>query len=105
MSVEQISRTINVSQRHLSTTFKKSTGVGLRRFITNCRLAMATELLTEGELSIQEISSRCGFYSPYYFSLVYKKYNAVPPSQTIKQFKAEKRNNQLEEKRSEKADN
>ena len=79
--------------------------MGLRRFIINCRLALATELLTKGELSIQEISSRCGFYSPYYFSLVYKKYNAVPPSQTIKQFKAEKRNNQLEEKRSEKADN
>lgn len=98
LSVEQISRAINVSQRHLSMTFKKNTGVGLRRFITNCRLAMATELLTEGELSIQEISSRCGFYSPYYFSLVYKKYNAVPPSQTKKDFKSEKRNNQLEEK-------
>ena len=95
LSVEQIAEAIGISRRHLSTTFKKTTGVELRRFITNCRLAMATELLTKSELSIQEIATQCGFYSPYYFSLVYKKYNAVPPSQTRKDFKEEKQNHDI----------
>lgn len=95
LSVKQIAEAIGVSQRHLSTTFKQTTGVELRRFITNCRLTMATELLTKGELSIQEIATQCGFYSPYYFSLVYKKYNAVPPSQTKKDFKEEKQTHDI----------
>lgn len=95
LNVGQIAKAINVSQRHLSTTFKKSTGVALRHFITNCRIAKATELLVKGKLSIQEIATQCGFYSPYYFSLVYKKYNAVPPSQTKKDFKEEKQNHDV----------
>ena len=45
---------------------------------------MATELLTRGELSIQENFQPMGLLSPYYFSLGYKKYNAVPPLQTKK---------------------
>ncbi|GHV80469.1 hypothetical protein AGMMS49944_22600 [Spirochaetia bacterium] len=45
------------------------------------KINKAKELLTEGTLSIKEISYKLAFDSPYYFSRLFKKKTGAAPSQ------------------------
>lgn len=91
LTVLRVSREIGIAPKYLSRIFKQEAGVDLGHYITNRRLSAATELMQTCNYSIQEIATMCGFMSPYYFSQVYKKYNSIPPSAAMKQYKAQKR--------------
>ena len=91
LTVLRVSREIGIAPKYLSRIFKQEAGVDLGHYITNRRLSAATELMQTCNYSIQEISTVCGFMSPYYFSQVYKKYNNIPPSTAMKQYKTQKR--------------
>ena len=43
-------------------------------------MALARQLLNKTDDSIDEISNRCGFNSPNYFSMVFKKYMGQTPT-------------------------
>ena len=72
-----VSKAIVIAPKYLSRIFKQQTGTDLGRYITNRRLSAATELMQKCEYSLAEISRMCGFASPYYFSVVFKKYNKI----------------------------
>ena len=83
-----VSKAIGIAPKYLSRIFKQQTGTDLGRYITNRRLSAATELIMQKcEYSLAEISRMCGFASPYYFSVVFKKYNKITPSMAVKEYK------------------
>ena len=82
-----VSKAIVIAPKYLSRIFKQQTGTDLGRYITNRRLSAATELMQKCEYSLAEISRMCGFASPYYFSVVFKKYNKITPSMAVKEYK------------------
>lgn len=87
ISVKAVGQAISVSPKYLSRLFKKETGTDMNRYILSKRLAAAEDLFATGEYSISQISEKLGFSSPYYFSSIYKKYNAVPPSKKVAQLR------------------
>lgn len=73
VSVEGLCHYMKISRTALYNIFQEKTGQGVAAFIRNKRLESAKKMLSETDLSISEISARCGFSDYNYFSRVFKK--------------------------------
>lgn len=79
LTLESLSEVASVSAFHLSRLFKRETGRTVVGFITDRRLRVARELLSEGDLSVKEVSARAGFADPSYFSRVFTRREGLSP--------------------------
>ena len=73
VSVECLCEHLNLSRTALYNIFRIKTGQGVAAFIRNKQLENAKKLLSDTDLSISEVSARCGFSDYNYFSRVFKK--------------------------------
>lgn len=80
LCLTDIARHANVSPAYLSALFKKVYGHSISDTITSCRIDQACQYLTRSNLSLKEISRRCGYANQYYFSNSFKKKLGVSPS-------------------------
>jgi two-component system response regulator YesN len=69
------------SGSYLTRIFHHGTGVTLQRYLIDYRVLCAKQLLTDTELSIQEIGARVGYPDPFHFSKVFKQNAGVNPTQ------------------------
>lgn len=74
-----ISEQLEVSNTHLSTTFKQAFGEGVVSYINRLRIEKAKQLLASTELSVKAIADAVGFSGDISFIRVFKKYEGVPP--------------------------
>lgn len=68
-----------MSKYHFIRVFEKIVGTTPLEYRNNVRMEHAAELLTEENLSVEEISRMTGFSSPSYFSSAFRKKYGVPP--------------------------
>lgn len=71
------------SYDYLRKLFKKEFGVTPHRYLNDLRLNTAADLLTKGYVgnaNVAEVSRRCGFQEPLYFSRMFKKKFGLAPS-------------------------
>ena len=68
--------------------FKKCVGTPPTKYIIKLRLQHAIDLLLNSELSIQEVSLRCGYSDYNFFTKVFKNEFGVPPTKYRKGFKS-----------------
>lgn len=68
-----------LSKEHLSRMFKKETGVNLFSYIMKLKLEKGKLLLTETNLTLEEIAQKLGFSTGNYFSKVFKKNTGLSP--------------------------
>jgi two-component system response regulator YesN len=80
ISLDDVSRTVNISPYYFSKIFKEETGEGFVEYLTNLRIEKAKELLSTTEYSMREICKMCGYSDPNYFSRSFKKNAGVTPS-------------------------
>ena len=64
----------------LQKMIRNKTGMTLAAYIDERRLALAVRMLTESQLSISEISNRCGYGSVNSFYKAFKRRHGVAPS-------------------------
>lgn len=83
LSVKKVADLFFYSEKYLSSLFVKNTGVKFTEYLNNLRVSHATTL-ADKKLSITEISARCGFSDPLYFSKVFKKITGKSPSEYVK---------------------
>ena len=69
----------NIKKTLFLQSFRKITGTTPTQYIIALRLEIACELLIETDLSISDISQRCGFSDPFYFSRCFKKRYSISP--------------------------
>lgn len=81
LSLSWLARHCNVSESHLSTTFKKETGMTVTEYINKTRVRQSLILLNTTALSIGEIASRCGFDDANYFSRIFRKIEGKSPKE------------------------
>ena len=79
INVEDICGACGCSRTKLYDMFRTTSGIGVARYITEKRLKEARTLLRNTDLSIAEISSRCGFCDYNYFGRVYKRHYGISP--------------------------
>ena len=80
-TVEQMADDLFLSRSHLSTQFKKETGMTLSAYITQQKIKKAQEYLKNTDKSVLEISTFLGFSSQGYFQNVFKKETGMTPKE------------------------
>lgn len=78
--VDKVARRFAVSRSKLDRDFKRFTGVTVHGFVEICRLNQAKYLLEfRREMSVGEISQRCGFENETHFYPFFKKHTGLTP--------------------------
>ena len=81
ISLDDISRKMNLSPYYFSKLFKDKTGQNFVEFLTGIRIEKARELLKRPEMSMKEICAEVGYSDPNYFSRIFKKVVGMPPTE------------------------
>ena len=68
-----------MSRYHFCRIFHSATGATFLEYLYNVRLAKAHQLLLGSDLSLNEISSRCGFSSTSHLTRIFKNAYGIPP--------------------------
>lgn len=80
-NLEQVANHFYVSKYYLSHQFKNHTGFTFIEFLTKVKISRALHLLNHTNDSVAEISEACGFETPTYFGVVFKKKLHMTPLQ------------------------
>lgn len=83
--LSEVAGIAGVSARHLTRVFKESTGVTINAFAHKVKLELARTLITESNLCIEEIASRCGFKDARHLRRIWQKEFGRSPTQSRKQ--------------------
>ena len=74
-----LSKTFSVSDSYIARMFKTRLGMTPSDYINTVRIESACNLLLNSKMKIGDIAYKTGFYSPYYFSRVFKKIHGITP--------------------------
>ena len=72
---------LKCSKSTLFSGFKKQYGITINSYITELKLSTALRLLSEGEMTINEVACELGFSDQSYFSKVFSAKYGIPPSE------------------------
>lgn len=81
ITIREIARELNISESHISHTFKNKLRVSFCDYINSMRLIEAARLLKDKNLTITQISNSCGFGTIRTFNRVFHKHFGVTPSE------------------------
>ncbi|WP_026515703.1 response regulator transcription factor [Butyrivibrio sp. MC2021] len=81
ISLDEVSRKVNISPYYFSKIFKEDSGLNFIEYLTNLRIDKAKRLLSDTDMSIKEICVSCGYTDPNYFSRSFKKNVGVTPTE------------------------
>ncbi len=79
INVADLAGNLELSTKHFRNLFKKIYGMPPNQYIIYLRLNMAVSILQQGNLSVSETASLCGFSDVYYFSRLFKKHFLKSP--------------------------
>jgi AraC family L-rhamnose operon regulatory protein RhaS len=81
ITIEKLAEEFHTNRTTLLNDFKKYTGQSVNRYLNQLRLNMASTLLRDTELPVEEICERTGFNDISYFSKAFKKGLSCTPSE------------------------
>jgi len=87
ISVSDVAKECYVSIPYLQSVFSKYMGHGVAEEIRNRQINYAKELLSTTEHSVKYIAFQCGYDSPDYFSVVFKRECSTSPLKYRKEFR------------------
>ena len=79
IKIRELAKMLNINSTYLSQLFKQSMGQSFTSYITQHRIHHAKILLLQTGYTIDEISFKCGFGSPSYFSRVFANRTGMSP--------------------------
>ncbi len=91
ISLTEISELVNMSPVSFNRFIKNRTGKTFVIYVNNTRISKATRLLLESDLSIGEISFKCGFNNIANFNRIFKRAKNCTPSEYRNEFVGIKR--------------
>lgn len=80
ITIQTLSKLTNMSESNFNRIFKKEMGLSPIEYLINVRIKKAKKFLRARNLTITEISMKCGFYSISHFSSCFMKQLGMPPS-------------------------
>ena len=72
---------LKCSKSNLLTTFKRQYGITVNSYITELKLSAAISMLSDGDMTINEVACELGFSDQSYFSKVFSAKYGIPPSE------------------------
>ena len=79
LTIEELSKECNISKYHFCRVFKNEMKVSPIAYINNYRISLAEILLNKGDMTVEEVSTLCGFNDVSYFYRCYKKIKGQSP--------------------------
>lgn len=79
ISLDDVSREVNVSPYYFSKLFKEEVGENFIDYLTGLRIAKAKETLKDVSVSVKEAGLKSGYPDPNYFSRIFKKQTGMTP--------------------------
>ncbi len=89
ITIDDVCEAVHMSKYHFCRKFKEKTGQTFMEYLLKTRIVQASEFLTKTDMSVGEISDRCGFSSVSYFCRVFKEHTGKSP------LKYKKKNEQI----------
>lgn len=77
--IADIAKQVFLNEQYLMRTFKKTTGVSILEFITNERIWLAKELLSNTNYPINRVADMVGYGNYSYFTKIFKRNVGVTP--------------------------
>lgn len=87
LAIGELARMANMSERGFYRVFQEATGTTPNQYLTNLRIATASELLSKSEQSITDIAYECGFQDSSYMAKQFKKHMGVTPREFRNSFR------------------
>jgi YesN/AraC family two-component response regulator len=81
LNVEMLAADVGLSRSQLHRRMKELTGISVGEYIRNLRLQQAAKLLQTGDVNISQVAYVVGFSTPAHFTVAFKKYYGVTPSE------------------------
>jgi AraC-like DNA-binding protein len=75
----EIAEASRLSPSYFSTVFKKEMGENLSSYLNRLRVEKAAMMLTETDLSLEQIAEACGFENRSWFSRIFKHHTGISP--------------------------
>ena len=79
LTLEITARRVRMSKTYFCKMFREKTGFGFSDYLAGVRITEAAKMLTDTELDITEIATKCGFNDSSYFATVFKRIKGVTP--------------------------
>jgi AraC-like DNA-binding protein len=79
ISLREIAAASGLSAPYFSSIFKEEMGENLSNYLNRLRVERAATMLTESELSLNDIAASCGFEDQSWFSKIFKSYTGISP--------------------------
>lgn len=80
ITLGDVSELLGFERSYFCRMFKSAIGSTFTEYLNFVRVSKAEKLLSEGNLSVMEISNEVGFSSVSYFNRIFKKYKNCSPS-------------------------
>lgn len=79
ITLQEIADIEHLNSYYLSHFFKRKVGISFQEYLNTKRLDKAFKLLLNSNMTITDISNKCGFSSTNYFNKIFKEtYNSLP---------------------------
>lgn len=86
LSLEEIAAAANVGKRECLRCFQRTIGIAPIQYLLKFRVRQASRLLAETDIPVTEVALRCGFESPSYFSLTFRRLTGKTPREYRQHF-------------------
>ncbi len=80
ITLENLEKMFFISKFHINHLFVKNCNSSVIKYVTQCRIMLAKDLLMETALSISQIALRCGYSDANYFYRTFKKTTGNTPT-------------------------
>ncbi len=87
VTLTEVANAVSVSTFHLSHLFKEKIGSSPIKYVIQCRMDRAKEMLRNEKISISEVALSVGYDNPNYFSMLFKKMEGISPAAYRKEYR------------------
>lgn len=79
LSLAEMAAIVQMSPHYFASLFKQSIGIAPHQYVTQCRIELAKQLLTQSQFTIVEVCHQVGFHSQSHFTKVFREHTNVTP--------------------------
>lgn len=81
LTIDSLSQELNINKCYFCSIFKRETGFTFSKFLNKFRVVKSKELLKDKNLSILDVAMSVGFNNQNYFSIAFKSFEGITPSE------------------------